>query len=51
MKTIHPGKPAKSKNGAHRISVRIEMDAVSYDVVFEVRRSFVVPYTLWKRQK
>lgn len=51
ISAIVPGSPPISNNGAPRISAQLLGAEWRYDVVFEVRRRFVVPYTLWKRKK
>ncbi len=43
------GKPARSKNGALKITSRMMYAEFDYDVVLEVRRRHIVPFTLWKR--
>lgn len=50
-KNLKPGTPPKSKNGCLRLEVIEEVGAYRYTVVYEVRRSGVVVYTMFKRPK
>lgn len=42
------GEPHKSKNGAYRLEAIMLAGGWRYLVVFEVRRLYIVPFTMWK---
>jgi hypothetical protein len=50
-KNINSGTPPKSKNGCSRLEIVEEVGAYRYTVVYEVRRTSVVVYTMFKRPK
>lgn len=48
--TVEPGEPPISRNGAKRIQVRAEAGEWRYTAVYEVRRTRIVLFTLFKRR-
>lgn len=50
-KNINPGTPPKSRNGCSRLEVIEEVGGYRYTVIYQVRRSIVVVYTMFKRPK
>lgn len=46
---IRRGDPPRSRNGAPRIVAVATVRGVRWEVVLEVRRKVMVPFTLWKR--
>lgn len=48
--TVRRGDPPNSRNGAPRIVAVVTEGGVRWEVVLEVRRKLLVPYTLWKHR-
>ena len=42
------GNPVKSNNGAYRLEAILLGSGWRYSVIFEVRRLYIVPFTMWK---
>ncbi|QIK39015.1 hypothetical protein GWK36_14565 [Caldichromatium japonicum] len=49
--SIKLGTPARSRNGAMRIEAEAGDGVFVYRIVLEVRRRYVVPFTMYKRKK
>jgi hypothetical protein len=48
---VAAGHPPVSRNGGRRLVFGVESGGIAYEVVLEVRRRYLVPFTLWKRRK